>query len=1019
MFRTPAHWNNADALLILCGKNDSAPPYSKTSTIQEWLVGVELSSSALIIHERGLRVITGKAGCEYLDILKKKVLAREDLEVELIIRNKQDGFTQNCEEAFTLIAASSKGKTLGYLAENITGSFAKAVDAKIKGSDYVTVDIQRSISTMVSIKQKEELNLLEKSGEFSSKCMKYFKTKLEKIVEDDETANQVKIADELATLADKPKKVNLPFKADLIEPCYDPVVQSGGVYSLRPSAQTLDADLHYDNGTILCSLGFRFRNYCTNLTRTFFFNATKEQRRNYKILIALYAHVLQKLQHGAKLSDIWGSAVQWVRKVKPELEAHMTKNLGWGTGIEFRDKYLLINKKNQTTAKLGMVFCVNIGFKDLIDSEKENKGMTKACKYSIAVADTVQVLEGEPQYLTHFPRKIVDYQIAESEDEDGEEKEENKGPDMSLMAAAPGKRVTRSRNLQRQAELGEERRRRQTRETNQNRLRRKLGGHLNKLLKKYGSVVPDDVPEKVWMDPESYKVMTQIRSFRHGWLSCDMTSETLLCPVYNAAVPFHINTIKSFRVTPVGDRHCFRVTFYCPLSGMMRGRNQPDVYYAHPEASFIKELTYYSQNPQYFTQVKNQLQELQKEQRRRIKEGKERPLVKQPTIIREQGNQVCRLKDLQMKPQAGRSRGTGYLEAHKNGFIYIRNTKNKGPQRYYIIYSNIRYAFYQPANRTPAVMLHFHLHNEIQVGKKRTKDIQVFHDVIDRVDETSRHGNWDGARAEEQERKRRLQWNKAFKLFVRRVESLPAFKVQFEIPEMDLFFQGVPDKSTVKIYPTKNCLIALDDQPNPFILPICDMQLCHFERVAFSLRNFDCAFVPKDIRKDPRKVSTVPREFLDTVQEFLNLQNIPYTSGTHNLDWKRIMPKIREDLGEFIDNGGWGFLHETEEAPEPEENEEVDEGEAFRPRADDYVPDEDEWEEEGDDDDGEEEDEDDFDEEEEDDAFEEEEEEEEVGLDWDELESRAGESDRRKERKRKFDDTDSGYGGGRRKRGRW
>lgn len=1025
IFRMPAVWNQADALLIVCGKQDAAAAYSKTSTLQEWLIGVELSSTALLIHERGLRIISGKAGCEFLKGLQNKELAKNDLEVELIIRNKADGFQNNCDEAFALIGASSKGKTLGYLAENVTGSFATAVDARIKSSSYVTVEIQRSISTMVSIKQKEELNLLEKSGDFSSKCMKFFKTRLEKIVEDDETANQAKIADQIAAISDKPKKVNSPFKADLIEPCYDPVIQSGGVYNLRPSAQTEDSNLHYDNGTIICSLGFRFRNYCTNLSRTFFFNATKDQRRNYKILTALYAHVLQKLHHGVKLCDVYNEALKWVKKVKPELEGNMMKNLGWGTGIEFRDKFMVIGKRNQTVAKLGMVFCVHIGFKDLIDEEKKNKGMTKACKYSISLADTVQIMEGEPQYMTHFPRKIVDYQIAESEDEEGEEEGAVAKPDASLMASKPGSRVTRSRNQKRAAELEEERKRRMKRGTNQQRLRKKLKAHMQGLLQKWGSVVPDDNDEKEWIDPESYPTLHQIRQFRHGWLSCDMAAETLLCPIYNQAVPFHISTIKAFRVSLVGDRHCFRVTFNCPLSGMNRGRNQPDVYFAHPEASFIKELSYYSANPQYFASVKNQLHELQKEQRQRLKDGKLKPLVKQPNIIRHSGNQVCRLKDLQMKPQAGRSRGSGYLEAHKNGFIYIRNTKNKGPERHFIIYSNIRYAFYQPANKTPAVLLHFHLHNEIQIGKKRTKDIQVWHDVIDRVDETSRHGNWDGARAEAAERKRRLQWNKAFKMFVQKVESLDGFNVSFEIPEMELFFQGVPDKGTVKIYPTKNCLIALDDMPNPFICPISDMQLCHFERVAFSLRNFDCAFVPKDIRKDPVRISTIPRNFLDTVQEFLNLQNVPYTSGTHNLDWKKIMPKIRSDLETFVDNGGWSFLQDDDmvAADEPEEDDDDAAGEDFKPGKDDYVPDEDEWEEEeaGDDDNyGDDDDEDDFEEEEEDDMFEEEEEAEEEGLEWDELEKRATESDRRKDKKRKFgEDPYGGFGGGVRKRGRW
>ena len=49
---------------------------------------------------------------------------------------------------------------------------------------------------------------------------------------------------------------------------------------------------------------------------------------------------------------------------------------------------------------------------------------------------------------------------------------------------------------------------------------------------------------------------------------------------------------------------------------------------------------------------------------------------------------------------------------------------------------------------------------------------------------------------------------------------------------MDLSFQGVPDKTTVTIYPTKNCLIALDDAPTPFVLALTDIQLCHFERVS-------------------------------------------------------------------------------------------------------------------------------------------------------------------------------------------
>jgi len=54
--------------------------------------------------------------------------------------------------------------------------------------------------------------------------------------------------------------------------------------------------------------------------------------------------------------------------------------------------------------------------------------------------------------------------------------------------------------------------------------------------------------------------------------------------------------------------------------------------------------------------------------------------------------------------------------------------------------------------------------------------------------------------------------------------------VSFETPEMDLKFTGVPNKQSVSIYPTKTCLIALDDTI-PFVLSTDDIQIAHFERI--------------------------------------------------------------------------------------------------------------------------------------------------------------------------------------------
>ena len=50
--------------------------------------------------------------------------------------------------------------------------------------------------------------------------------------------------------------------------CYPPIVQSGGEYDLKPSASSTGSTLHF--GTIVCSVGVRYRGYCANVARTFF-----------------------------------------------------------------------------------------------------------------------------------------------------------------------------------------------------------------------------------------------------------------------------------------------------------------------------------------------------------------------------------------------------------------------------------------------------------------------------------------------------------------------------------------------------------------------------------------------------------------------------------------------------------------------------------------------------------------------------------------------------------------------------
>ena len=73
----------------------------------------------------------------------------------------------------------------------------------------------------------------------------------------------------------KKLKTKLPptLNSDFVDICYPPIVQSGGVYSLKPSALSNDDNLNA--GIVLCSIGARYKSYCSNVSRTFLFDPSK------------------------------------------------------------------------------------------------------------------------------------------------------------------------------------------------------------------------------------------------------------------------------------------------------------------------------------------------------------------------------------------------------------------------------------------------------------------------------------------------------------------------------------------------------------------------------------------------------------------------------------------------------------------------------------------------------------------------------------------------------------------------
>merc|ERR1719312_513036 len=347
-------------------------------------------------------------------------------------------------------------------------------------------------------------------------------------------------------------------------------------------------------------------------------------------------------------------------------------------------------------------------------------------------------------------------------------------------------------------------------------------------------------------------------------------------------------------------------------------------------ATFVKEVTYRSTNIKEPGEIDapssnlnaafKKIKDIQKNRKTREAEESEKAnLVQQDSLIVGVGKGNPKLKDLYIRPNIVQKRLIGVLEAHTNGFRYTSIRGDKVD----ILYNNIKHAFYQPCDGEMIILLHFHLKNAIMFGKKKHVDVQFYTEVGEITTDLGMHQHMhdrDDLAAEQAERELRHKLKQAFKGFCDKVESATRKEVEFESPYRDLGFHGVPFRETVLLLPTSYCLISVTSWP-PFCVTLDDIQLVHFERVHFQLKNFDMVFIFKDYNKKVMMCTSIPMTMLDHVKEWLNSVDIKYTEGVQSLNWQKIMKTITDDPEGFFEGGGWGFLDPNSDEEDGEHDE--------------------------------------------------------------------------------------------------
>lgn len=418
-----------DALVVCIGQENDAV-YCKSTALQTWLLGYEMTDVIMVFCEKSINVLASKKKVDFLKVLEANK-SDDGPSVNLLVRDKSDKDAGNFNKLLNDIQNSGSGRNVGtFPKDKFPGEFSVEWQKCFDSKKFNLMDVSTAIAYLMAPKDEQEIHILTKASFLTCELYsKFLKEEITRIIDEDKKVRHEKLTEGVEAASSNKKYIK---NVDLshVDLCYPAIIQSGGNYNLKFSASSDKNNLHF--GVITCALGVRYRQYCSNIGRTLLVNPTDEQKKHYEFLLSVQEALLDKLRPGAVLSELYQLALNMVTKYDKRLVDKFTKNCGFAMGIEFREASLQIAPKSNAVVKKDMVFNVSLGFSNLENRDAQD---ANSKVYALFIGDTVLVNDEKTpaSVMTVNKKKLKSIAIIikdEEEDEEEEEEEDNKVEDV-------------------------------------------------------------------------------------------------------------------------------------------------------------------------------------------------------------------------------------------------------------------------------------------------------------------------------------------------------------------------------------------------------------------------------------------------------------------------------------------------------------------------------------------------------------------------------------------------------------